>query len=195
MKKIFKYVGNNIRIILMVAVGVILGEVVVHATETLFESSEVSYDNSNSSLNSGNVQDALDELYGCATEYTDMETRISSLESNSIVETIIITPNMDVVTSVNQLYGNKIGNFCIISFVLRVNPFLVAYRYYTLATFNVKPLVFSNSIYNPQLVNSSGDIMISAGDNKLQANPRGKPFTDESSNASWIRGQIVFICE
>ena len=82
MKKVLKFIGNNLRIILMVAIGVVIGEVVVHAATTLFESSEVSYDNSNSELVSGNVQDALDELYGCATEYSSILESIDYLNQS-----------------------------------------------------------------------------------------------------------------
>ena len=47
----------------------------------LYNSNEVSYNNNASGITSTNVQGAIDELYEHATDYTSMNTRVSSLES------------------------------------------------------------------------------------------------------------------
>ena len=56
----------------------------------LYNSNEVSYNNNASGISSNNVQGAIDELYEHATDYTNMNTRVSSLEgiikSNSTSE-------------------------------------------------------------------------------------------------------------
>ena len=56
----------------------------------LYNSNEVSYNNNASGITSTNVQGAIDELYEHATDYTSMNTRVSSLEgvikSNSTSE-------------------------------------------------------------------------------------------------------------
>ena len=46
----------------------------------LYNSNEVSYNNNASGINSTNVQGAIDELYEHATDYTNMNTRVSALE-------------------------------------------------------------------------------------------------------------------
>ena len=47
----------------------------------LYNSNEVSYNNSASGITSNNVQGAIDELYEHATDYTNMNTRVSALEN------------------------------------------------------------------------------------------------------------------
>ena len=47
----------------------------------LYNSNEVSYNNNASGITSTNVQGAIDELYEHATDYTSMNTRVSSLEN------------------------------------------------------------------------------------------------------------------
>ena len=46
----------------------------------LYNSNEVSYNNNASGITSSNVQGAIDELYEHATDYTNMNTRVSALE-------------------------------------------------------------------------------------------------------------------
>jgi len=50
------------------------------ASGTLFDSNEVSYDNSNSGINASDVQNAVDKLYAAATDYSSIDSRVSSLE-------------------------------------------------------------------------------------------------------------------
>jgi len=51
------------------------------ASGTLFDSNEVSYDNSHSGINATNVQGAVDDLYAAATDYSNINSRVTSLES------------------------------------------------------------------------------------------------------------------
>ena len=194
MKTVYNFIKRYSQLIISLIIVITLTLASVYAASTLYESNVVGYDNTTSGLTSGNVQDALDELYGRATEYTDMETRISSLENNNTIENITFTSNQSVVIDPNvYFWGGKIGNLCITSFALRVTPFTTAYQNYILGTLNVKASINFSSIYNPQLINPPGEIIINY--NRLVANPRGKIFTDTSNDACWIRGQIVFICE
>ena len=48
----------------------------------LYNSNEVSYNNNASGITSTNVQGAIDELYEHATDYTNMNTRVSALEGH-----------------------------------------------------------------------------------------------------------------
>lgn len=63
MKKIKKILKNNFKLIIAFIVGLLISWTSVYAATILFNSNEVSYNNSSSGLQAGNVQDALDELY------------------------------------------------------------------------------------------------------------------------------------
>ena len=54
----------------------------VYATSCLYNSSDVSYTAPSGSGLSANVQDSLTEVYGHCTDYTSMDTRVSSLEGH-----------------------------------------------------------------------------------------------------------------
>ena len=54
----------------------------VYATSCLYNSSDVSYTAPTGSGLSANVQDSLTEVYGHCTDYTSMDTRVSSLEGH-----------------------------------------------------------------------------------------------------------------
>ena len=54
----------------------------VYATSCLYNSSDVSYTAPTGSVLSANVQDSLTEVYGHCTDYTSMDTRVSSLEGH-----------------------------------------------------------------------------------------------------------------
>lgn len=60
MKKIIK---DNIKFILGIILGIVLSGTTVYAATILFNADAVGFDNSGTTLNSANVQDALDELY------------------------------------------------------------------------------------------------------------------------------------
>ena len=58
---------------------VVFYAVSVVATEYLFSSSEVNYDNTRSNMAANNVQDAVDELYSCATNFVAIQNQIDAL--------------------------------------------------------------------------------------------------------------------
>ena len=69
MKKIIKFCKKNWAFLIVFVIGIIVTAAsTFYAAETIFASSEVSYDNTNSTLTSTNVQDALDELYAKAMQ-------------------------------------------------------------------------------------------------------------------------------
>ena len=62
LKKIFKSIKKNFKLIIAFSLGLVLAGTGVYAANTIYYKN-VTYDNSNSGLSSVNVQDALDELY------------------------------------------------------------------------------------------------------------------------------------
>ncbi len=78
MKKIWK---ENAKLILIVFITIVIASGATYAATTMYQSNIVGYDNTTSGLNSNNVQDALDEVYSAATNYTDILARLSALEA------------------------------------------------------------------------------------------------------------------
>ena len=76
MRKIWE---NNSKLILIVTIAIVLASGVTYAATTMYDSNIVGYDNTTSGLNSNNVQDALDEVYSAATDYTELNENITSL--------------------------------------------------------------------------------------------------------------------
>ena len=62
MKKIFKFIKKNFKLVIAFSLGFALAGTSVYAANTIY-SKNVTYDNSNSGLDATNVQDALDETY------------------------------------------------------------------------------------------------------------------------------------
>ena len=52
------------------------------ASGTLFDSSEVVYDNYNTGMNQSTVQGAVDDLYAAATDYSNLSSRVTTLENH-----------------------------------------------------------------------------------------------------------------
>ena len=72
------------RIVFIIVVILVVNEtgvMAIYAITTLFASNIVSYDNSISHVQSGNVQGAIDELYACASDYDAYNTRLTSVEN------------------------------------------------------------------------------------------------------------------
>ena len=82
MKRFFK---ENIKFIIVILICVVGSGLSTYATEYLFNSSDVYYDNSTSGIQAGNVQSAIDELYSTATDYSEIKSIIGndSLTTNS----------------------------------------------------------------------------------------------------------------
>ena len=75
----------------------------VYATSCLYNSSDVSYTAPTGSGLSANVQDSLTEVYGHCTDYTSMDTRVSSLEGHFLNNTTsIFNGNMLNINSSNS---------------------------------------------------------------------------------------------
>ena len=62
MKRIFKFINKNFKLVIAFSLGFVLAGTSVYAANTIY-SKNVTYDNSNSGLEATNVQDALDETY------------------------------------------------------------------------------------------------------------------------------------
>lgn len=62
MKRIFKFIKKNFKLVIAFSLGFVLAGTSVYAANTIY-SKNVTYDNSSSGLSSTNVQDALDETY------------------------------------------------------------------------------------------------------------------------------------
>ena len=58
-----KFIKSNIKFIFGIVLGIIFSATTVYAATILFNADAVGFDNSGTTLNSTNVQDALDELY------------------------------------------------------------------------------------------------------------------------------------
>ena len=63
MKGIQKFIKTNIKILLGIIIGVLISGSVVFAATIAIDAAQVTYNNSNTSLTSTNIKDALDELY------------------------------------------------------------------------------------------------------------------------------------
>lgn len=61
--KIKKFVIGNIKTLIAFVLGVILSGTTIYAATILFAAKDVTYNPSNSNLQSTNVQDAIEELY------------------------------------------------------------------------------------------------------------------------------------
>lgn len=73
---------DNVKFVLTFILAVFTSTLInAAASGTLFDSNEVAYDNSQSGLNSANVQGAVDELYAAATDYSNISSRVTNLEN------------------------------------------------------------------------------------------------------------------
>ena len=70
-----------INLIAVITVSLITSGITVYASNYLFASNIVSYDNTTSGIRSGNVQGAIDELYACASDYSSINTRVTNIEN------------------------------------------------------------------------------------------------------------------
>ena len=103
MKKIYKFIKKNIKIVIAFSIGFILAGTSVYAANTIY-ARNVTYDNSNSGLSATNVQDALDETYNKCMP-TATEKIINLYEDGSSITTVNIggnTSNPKVKLNSNQ---------------------------------------------------------------------------------------------
>ena len=77
-----KYIKNEIKLIPIILILFALFYVgATYATDYLFDSVGVNYDNSANGVQSDNVQDAIDELYANASDYAAYDTRLTNMEN------------------------------------------------------------------------------------------------------------------
>ena len=78
---------KKLKIIIAIIIGTAFVSGITYAATTYYASSTVAYDNYVSSLSSDNVQDALDELYVSAGEYTDIfPERPAAIKMSMLIE-------------------------------------------------------------------------------------------------------------
>ena len=100
-----QYLKNEIKHIPLVLILFILFYgITTLATTTLFNSSEVKYNNTTSGIQSDKVQGAIDELYACASNYGAYNTRLTNTE-NTIGTGSLTTTNKTLIGGVNELNG------------------------------------------------------------------------------------------
>ena len=104
--KMKKLIKKNYKFILGIVIGLIWSSGIAYAATILFDSDEVSYDNTTSGLSATNVQSALDELYVESTSYQLFESRVSTLESQIYpVGSIYISTTKTTASQVKALFG------------------------------------------------------------------------------------------
>ena len=75
------FIKKNIRFIIIVVICITCSVLTTFATTTLFNSSEVYYNNTTSGIQADKVQGAIDELYACASNYAAYNQRLTAVES------------------------------------------------------------------------------------------------------------------
>jgi len=90
MKKLFK---NNIKLLIGIIIGLILGCSAIYVVATTYYSNNVVYNNANSTLTATNVQDALDELYRKSVG----PTIVSIVDNEDLTATVNIAVTIDSV--------------------------------------------------------------------------------------------------
>ena len=87
MYKMIKYIKNELKHLpMMIIIAIIFCGIGTLATSYV-TSKDVYYDNSVSNLNAGDMQDAIDEVFQHATDYNNMNTRVTALENNFLDKT------------------------------------------------------------------------------------------------------------
>ena len=111
------FIKNNIKFIIVIIICLVGSSITTLATNYLFNSNEVSYDNTNSGLHADYVQGAIDEVFQHATDYSEIKTKIGSdtltTTSNTLIGSInelndLITSHQNLGTlNTIQAIGNK----------------------------------------------------------------------------------------
>lgn len=90
-----------------------------------------------------------------------------------------------------KIFGYRVGKLCIISLFGKGASFSQAWTDYVLGKINdITAKEYASSVFTNQ-VGQIGDITIEKNSNELKLNYEGVTPTPENS---WIRGQIVFVC-
>ncbi len=101
---------KNAKLMLILLLDIFIISGATYAATTMYQSNIVGYDNTTSGLNSNNVQDALDEVYSAATDYTSLEARVTNLETNFLdkvypVGSIFISTSLSTTSQVANTLG------------------------------------------------------------------------------------------
>ena len=93
------FIKNNIKFIIVIVICLIGSSITTLATNYIFSSNEVSYDNTESGLHADSVQGAIDEVFQHATDYSDIKTKIGN--------TALTTTSQTLIGAVNELNDNS----------------------------------------------------------------------------------------
>ena len=96
------FIKKNIRFIIIVVICITCSVLTTFATDYLFNSSEVYYNNATSGIQADKVQGAIDELYACASNYAAYNQRLTSAE-NTIGSGSLTTTSQNLIGAVNGL--------------------------------------------------------------------------------------------
>ena len=96
-----KIIKDNVKFIIVIVISVISSSITTLATSYLFNSNEVSYDNTNSGLHADSTQDAIDEVFQHATDYSEIKTKIGT-------DSLITTSNT-LIGGINELKTNMLS--------------------------------------------------------------------------------------
>ena len=101
------FIKKNIRFIIIVVICITCSVLTTFATTTLFNSSEVYYNNTTSGIQADKVQGAIDELYACASNYAAYNQRLTSAE-NTIGSGSFTTTSQNLIGAVNEVNGKVV---------------------------------------------------------------------------------------
>ena len=96
------FIKKNIRFIIIVVICITCSVLTTFATDYLFNSSEVYYNNTTSGIQADKVQGAIDELYACASNYAAYNQRLTSAES-TIGSGSLTTTSQNLIGAVNEV--------------------------------------------------------------------------------------------
>ena len=101
---------KNTKLMLILLLDIFIISGATYAATTMYQSNIVGYDNTTSGLNSNNVQDALDEVYNAATDYSSLAARVTNLETNFLdkvypIGSIFFSTSLSTVSQVATTLG------------------------------------------------------------------------------------------
>ena len=103
------FIKKNIRFIIIVVICITCSVLTTFATDYLFNSNEVYYNNTTSGIQADKVQGAIDELYACASNYAAYNQRLTAVEDykNQIypIGSIYISATDSTASAVHDRFG------------------------------------------------------------------------------------------
>ena len=93
-----KYIKNQLKNIpMMILICILFYGIVTIATSSI-NSNDITFDNTNSNLNAGDMQEAIDEVFQHATDYNEIKTTIG--------DSTLTTTNKTLSGGINEINGN-----------------------------------------------------------------------------------------